>query len=425
MTFLAPWMAVAGLAAALGVVALHLLTTRRPPPAPLPTARFVPESDVRAVARAQRPTDLLLLALRAGAALLVGAAFARPLLDAPGPTVRSVVALEWSGAVADPAAALAAARSALGGGDALVVFDTAARVVERTAAVAALDTLGPPSVRRARLSPMFVAARRAAREIARGADSVRLVLITTNAVGAIDAASEALRDEWPGRVTVVPMRALADTAQSPRPSLVTALADDPLAPALAALPPRRGAHAVRIARAPLRTVDSSWVHETGEGRLLLSWPVDDAPTAADAVTAFAASGPVTLVAPLGRLELSAGRVVARWRDGTPAVTEQPLGSGCVRFVGVALPRGGDLTLRAPFESFLAALLEPCGGARTVSAPDSSVAWLMRDGSLAAGVALASTEGGSSWLPLLLVAVALTALVLEQFLRRRAALELSA
>ncbi len=60
MSFLAPWMMAAGVLAAMGVFALHLLTTRRPPAVMLPTARFVPESEVRAVARASRPTSTAL-----------------------------------------------------------------------------------------------------------------------------------------------------------------------------------------------------------------------------------------------------------------------------------------------------------------------------------------------------------------------------
>ena len=77
MTFLAPlWLAVAAIAAGV-VFALHLITTRRPPAAPLPTARFVPGGDARAASRASRPTDVPLLLLRVLALVLLGAAVAR------------------------------------------------------------------------------------------------------------------------------------------------------------------------------------------------------------------------------------------------------------------------------------------------------------------------------------------------------------
>src|SRR5262245_53869585 len=124
MSWLVPWLVGAGAIAALGIVALHLLTTRRPPPAPLPTARFVPESEVRAVSRARRPTDLLLLALRVLAVMAIGAAFAQPVLDAVGPRVRTIHAVDWSTSVADPGAALQSAVDALGEGDALILMDS-------------------------------------------------------------------------------------------------------------------------------------------------------------------------------------------------------------------------------------------------------------------------------------------------------------
>jgi hypothetical protein len=48
------WLAVAGVAA-LGAVALHLLTRQRPRATPLPTARFIPDRPARAPSRAIRP----------------------------------------------------------------------------------------------------------------------------------------------------------------------------------------------------------------------------------------------------------------------------------------------------------------------------------------------------------------------------------
>ena len=57
-----PWLFGAALAASAVVAALHLLSVRRPPELLLPTARFLPERDVRAISRTRRPSDLLLLA---------------------------------------------------------------------------------------------------------------------------------------------------------------------------------------------------------------------------------------------------------------------------------------------------------------------------------------------------------------------------
>lgn len=443
MTLLAPWMFAAGVTAALGVVALHLLTTRRPPPALLPTARFVPESDVRAVSRASRPTDLLLLALRALAVLAIGAAFARPVPDAPGPRVRTVVALEWTRAVADTAEARRAARTALGApgtagtagteGTALVVFDSSARVM-RGDPLAALDALGALTGARGDLSPVFIAALDAARSIARGADSVRLVVVSAMEGGALDAATVSLRDSWPGRVEFVRLTAAADTARSPRPSLVTSLVDDPLAPALDRLPARRGGHTVRIVRPARegstalgdREVASGGLQRwTAGGGVVILWPRASGPSVPDAVTAFGAGAPATLVAPLARLAVPDGRVIARWRDGTPAATESAVGEGCLRQVGIGLPLAGDVTLRRPFAELLAVLVEPCGGARALAIPDSALAWLTADGPLAAGSALAGSSGADRSLSLALLIGAGLLLVAEQLLRRRPAREVAA
>lgn len=425
MSFLAPWALVAGVLAALGVVALHLLTTRRPPEASLPTARFVPEADVRAVARASRPTDLLLLALRALAVLAIGAAFAKPVLDAPGPAVRSVFAIELVSGVAASAfeSALAGVRERAADGDAFVLFDTAARNVSRDA----LDTLTVPAgaPRIAVLSPMLVVARDAAAEIARGADSIRLVIVSSLAPEGVDAATLAWRTAWPGRVELVRLSGAADTLAAPSIELRSALADDPLAPAIAALPRARGAHAVRIVRGVVTAADTAWLITT-QG-VIVAWAVApderESPVRADAVTAWGGIAGVapTLVAPLARLDAGEGRVIARWRDGTPAASEAHVGEGCVRTVGVGIPLAGDLTLRSPFGHFLEAMVVPCGGHRSAAVPDSLLAWLTGEGALASASALQAGAEQSSPLTLWLLVLAVALLGAEQFVRRRPAL----
>jgi hypothetical protein len=412
MTLLAPVVLLLGALAAAAVVALHLLTTRRPPPVMLPTARFVPVSEARAVARARKPTDLLLLALRALTALLIGLAFARPVLDAPGPSVRTVVALEVSRAVADPSAAEAAARAALGEGGALVVFG-------REAAEWSTDSLPiAAGAAHGSLSTALVAARRVGAEIARGADSVRLVVVSTLAEGSVDAATAALRAGWPGRIELERVVAVVDSAQAPELQLRTMLADDPLAPAVAALPAGRGAHEVRIVRGVPGAADSAWVQ--GADRVLVLWPVraDAAVAAAGVVTLGRA--PIPLVAPLARGDVPrTGAVVARWNDGAPAVTEDRHERGCVRHVGVGIPLAGDLTLRAPFVRFLTAMVEPCGGARTAPMADSRVQWLTAAGPLASARALAAeAPAESNRLAVWLLAVAVLLLLVELAVRYR-------
>ncbi len=432
MSFLAPWMMVAGVVSALGVFALHLLTTRRPPAVMFPTARFVPESDVRAVARTSRPTDVLLLVLRALAVLAIGAAFAQPVPDAPGAQVRTVVALEWTTAVVDIESARRQAKGYLARGNALVVFDTAARELPPEA----LDTLSAPSplLRRATLSPMFVRAHDAGTRIARGADSVRLVILSGVSADGLDAATPAWRAAWPGRVEVVRLPVQADTLTAPTLEVSGVFADDPLQPALAALAALRsgrGAHGVRLARAEATAADSAWAREVS-GAVLVLWPATAAsadvaregsidPRADTVVNAGVVAldgGEATpLVAPLMRRAVPEGRVVARWRDGTPAVTERVYGNGCVRSVGVGIPVAGDLTLRPPFAHFLEAMLAPCGGARRAVLPDSALPWLHAEGRLADGPMLAAAATTSSPLTKWLLVLAMLLLAVEQVVRR--------
>lgn len=442
MSFLTPFpLMLAALAAAI-VVALHLLTTRRPPPLMLPTARFVPVAEARAVARASKPTDLVLLALRALALLLVGAAFARPVMDAAGPSVRAVVLLERSRAVADPAQALERARAEAGEGGAVVVFGAEAREAsgDSLAALAAAAASGDASVHAfgdvtsGSLSAAFIAARAAAARIAPGADSVRLVVVSPLVAGSVDAATRSLRESWPGRVELVRVAARVDTARGAAAELLTPLADDPLAPAIARLGGISGGDGVRIQRGPSTSADSAWVR--GGDRVLLVWPARfEAPVRAMAVTALSdRDSSVTVVAPFARLPLAGDttRVIARWNDGAPAVTQRALGAGCVRDVGVGVPLAGDITLRPPFARLLDALAVPCIGRTRAPLADSLVSWLgptATDDVAAtptptptplalARLVAAEDSTRSSRLPAILLAIALAALAAEQVLRRR-------
>ncbi len=418
MSFLAPLALVLGIAGAIGVVAVHLLTTQRPPRETLPTARFVPLVEARAVARSRRPTDLLLLAIRALVVLLIGAAFARPVLDAPGPRVRSVVLLDVSGSVADPAAAAARAGEALGEGGALVLFDTAARIVSPDSLSGGVDPSGRRPPARAALSPALVAARKVAGQVARGADSLRLVIVSPMTEGMTDAATAAFRAAWPGRVEIVRVAGVADTARSDAPELITTLADDGLRPALDRLPRGRGSHRVRIVRRAPTAVDTLWTRDAGH--LLIVWPLVAGEPLADAVTVPGAGG-VTVVAPLVRGAVpTSGQVLARWRDGAPAVVESPLGAGCERWVAIGVPLAGDLTLRAPFAQLTEALVVPCGGRRRSAMPDSVVAHFAGSGTLAPARLLANETALDAGLPAWLLALALVALGAEWLLRRRVA-----
>lgn len=413
MTLLAPWVFALGAALALVVVALHFLTTRRPPARVLPTARFVPVAEARAVSRASRPSDVLLLVLRVLAVLLVSAAFARPVLDAPGPQVRSVVLVDVSRAVADTAAAMDSARAQLTEGGALLPF-------------------GGGDAAQVSLSAALVRGQREAARVARGADSVKLVVVAPFTQAQFDAATLSLRERWPGALTLVRVPTRSDSAVSAVPQLVTSLADDPIAPALGALPARRGAPAVRIVRAQASVSDSAWVRNSGG--VLVEWPLSAGDARADGVVltgaaSRAAAGdtrdaaPTALVAPLVRLAVpSSALVQARWRDGTPAVVEDTLGAGCIRHVGVGLPLAGDLTLREPFVRFLARMVAPCGVETGAVLSDSSLAVFAanaRGTSVAASLLVTATSAETRLAAWLLVA-ALCLLLGEWALRVRGA-----
>lgn len=413
MTFLAPWVFPWGAAAAAAIVALHLLTTRRPPTAALPTARFVPEADLRAVARAARPADLLLLALRLLAVLAVTLAFAQVVFDKPGPSQRAVVALEWTTAVADPEAARATARAALGESGALVLFDTAARRV----APEVLDTLSRPTVRRAAWSPMFWLAAEAAHSIARGADSIQLVVVGTARRDAFDVASRNIRSAWPGRVDFRELAARRDSSGAARAELRTPLDDDALAPALRGWDARRGTHPLRVRRGAPTAADTAWARSTPNA-VLAHWPLaDDAEPAADGAVAFGERA-APIVSPLVRLDVAPGHAVARWRDGDVAATELAIGEGCVKSVGVGIPSAGDLTLRAPFADFLDALLAPCGGYVGAALPDSTLDWLRGPERLASARQMLQGSTEESPVTPWLLVLAAAALVAEHLLRRR-------
>ena len=202
MTFLAPlWIGVAAIAA-LGVTMLHLITTQRPPVTLLPTARFVPGGEARAAARAARPTDLVLLLLRIAALMMLGLAFAHPIIRGRTLTTVHVVVLDRSRS-AGPSAA-DSARAIWRVGDGLVVFDSSARLI-RGAASDSLRANIPAALiaPRGSLSAAVVAARQAARDVAPHTDSVELVIVSPVTDDELDAATSMLVAAWPGRVRLI------------------------------------------------------------------------------------------------------------------------------------------------------------------------------------------------------------------------------
>jgi hypothetical protein len=419
VTFLAPWaLAIGGLAAA-GAVLLHLVARQRPAAYLFPTTRFIPDRRTLVSRVATRPRDLLLLALRVLLLLSAAAAFARPVL-APAHDARArVILLDRSRAVASPAQAIAQARSLLADGvpTRLIAFDSAAGVA--LDARAALDSLAADSSRASAaigsISGALVAARRAAPRFASAADSVELVLLSPVSAEELDAATDTLRARWPGRIDLVRVPGRVDSAQAW--SLDRALdVDDPLTPALRRARVAATPTAVRVRRTAPSRADSAFAR--AGGTLVLWDTVGMVPR-----PAALAMGDDVLVAAMGRGAAPGGRTLARWSDGAPAASEQPLGAGCVRHVAVGVPLAGDLPLRPTFQRIARGLVAPCGQEGSLAPADTAaLARLAGVGAQATGRSLAADQRSPSPLVPWLLGLALACAIVELLVRARMAPE---
>lgn len=444
MTLLAPIYFLAALGAAAGVVAIHFIVTRQPPSTALPTARFVPQSTVRVVT-VSRPRNLLLLLLRVLTILLIGLAFARPVLRPDRRPVARIVLADVSRAVGEIQEVRDSARSLLGDRDVLVAFDDAARVVR----VAPADSAArlERSTSAGRLSAGLVAALRTAAGLRAEADSIELAIVSPLRRDEVDGATEALRALWPGRIRIVRVAAGADTLAIPVGARVRAENENDavaLAARLAGVTGVAGDSAVRIVRGKATPEDSAWA--AAGRRTLVRWPADGAPPGwrerarPDTVGAVIA-GTAALVYPLERrwepvaaetasvanassesgsphAAAPAWRVAARWVDGEPAAVERAIGTGCIRDVAIPVPGRGDLAFRPAFGQLVRALAVPCEAVAGSSAlDDEAVERLAGSGPLAPREAIAEPESTPSPLvPWLFALAALLALV-ELWARR--------
>ena len=424
MSFAAPWFLAAGAVAALALTALHFFARQRPQRAvPFPTARFVPERPARAPARSSRPSDLLLLALRLAALLLIAAAFARPTLTAARAPRLRVLLVDRSRAVASGSAARDSALAYFRDGDLLVVFDSAARLID----AAPRDTLRTLALTAARgsLSAAFVAARRAGALAALRADSVELVLISPLSLEEWDAATAAVRAEWPGGARVVGVGLVPPDLERRAVEVRGAGGEDGLTAGLGARRSalgNRNSNSVRVVRGSATAADSVWAAEAG--RVLVRWPAARASGEADSAGALV-MGDDVVVGPFARLKLpSAERrvprpaVTARWGDGVPAVTETRFGAtSCIRDVGILLPERGDLVLRESFGRVVEGLVAPCGGGRDGRGiGDSLLRVLAGSASIATARALARDGMGGKWTAFWMLLGALLLMMAEYPLR---------
>ena len=361
MTFLAPGFLAAGAAVAGAIVLLHFLARRRPRPAMLPTARFVPDRPARWPSRAPRPTDLLLLGLRVLAVMAIATAFAEPVREPDRAATARIVLLDRSRGVGDERAlrdsVLAVARER----DVIVAFDTSFRVIPSQIQ----DTVGSltRSAARASLSAALIVAERVAATIRDQADSLELIIVSPFAAEAWDEATPTLRARWAGRARLIGIpRAIGDSSSAAID--VRAPRSDPVS--AAATPFLRAGNArARIVRASAGAEDSAWARMSGH--VLVLWPrqrTGDSPTAEGV-----AAPDVVVVAPLVRHTIDAqrARVLARFADGAPAVVERPWGEGCLRDVAFDLPATGDVPLRESVRRLMGVVAGPCETDEPVSA----------------------------------------------------------
>jgi len=467
LTLALPAFLAAGALAMLVPLGLHLIRRRPPTRAPLPTARFLAE-DPRNAVRVSRPTDLPLLVLRMLLLLLLGLALSRPSwIPAPEGT-STVVLLDRSAAMRGEGwrAALGEARGALLDAEGtargeLVMFDSAAvRVPRHEITPALFDSLlvAGATDRAADYGMALRAIPVSAREL-RGADSVRVRMISALADGWTPGLAPLRRAAWPGAIDVarVPMsRAAADSAPAPAeaPGALTLSSRgggfaaaalgaagmeggraDPQAPLAAE------ASVYLLMDPPSESTARRLLEEVQDGATLIVTPAAAGPLRASLPwTGGLAVGEtgggamwfgaeLELAGAAGRVEtgeaVEGARVLAAWEDGRPAAVAKGMGDGCIVFVGAEL-EGGELPFQAEYPAALARLARGCAADR----PDEAAARPLDPGAIAvlrgrgptalAASAVGASEAGVALGRWVLAAALLVALVETLLAYRRRA-----
>ena len=416
MTFLAPGFFFAALAVAAAVVALHFIVTRQPRAAILPTARFVPDTRATTVARDKRPSDLPLMILRVLTVVAAGAGLAKPVLTPSRGADARVILVDVSRSARDVAAIRDSVRALYRDGDAVVLFDSSARLVGGNVR----DTLAAlaPSALRGNLSAALIAALRAGSNLRDRADSLELALVSPFAREEFDAATDSIRSLWPGKARLVRIgQPSADTSYNR--VVMQADANDPLQITVAL---------TRVPGTGYQEPGTGY-QEPGTGRNLINWPGSSRPSFAverskrDTVGGVIADrSPV--VSTFERRwtfpsdSLRGADVIARWVDGQPAAIEKPDGTGCIRSVAIPVTPVGDFVIRKDFVRFVSSLSGPCAATTAlIPADPAAVAKLERKGSLAPRTAFQPLTDARSDLAPWLLALALACAVAELFLRR--------
>lgn len=420
MGFVAPYFLWIGAGISAMVVALHLIVTRQPKAEVFPTARFVPESPVQAVSRATRPTDLLLLLLRALSIMSVAAAFARPVITPDRESVARVILADISRSSASLEEVHDSAAKYFRRTDVLIGYDSVPRVITQPDSLLRETSRGHTGS----LSPALVAAIRSAASLRERADSISLVIVSAFPATSWNAATDTIRSLWPGAVTIVRVKAKPDAVVStPLPVSHDFSAEDPLrfGVSLASSLPR--AQKVRIVRG-----DAVLPTSADSGEVLLHWPIETRPmfsrqTGGKAHGALVV-GQTVLVAPFKTNwefppdSLRGATVLARWADGEIAAIQRNTGSGCIRSANVPVAAKGDLVIRPEFVAVVQKLMSACDN-RERSASLSGAALLRLKGGSAAAPRAAFPASSTQQSPLSLWFLLATIVLLfgEQFARR--------
>jgi hypothetical protein len=426
MTFLAPGFLWAAALVAAGIVALHFIVTRQPRASILPTARFVPDSAATAIVRDPRPSDLLLMLLRVVIVLAAGAALAKPVIKPSRQADARVFMMDASRSVANVSEAADSVKKLYRAGDAIIVFDSAARSL----GVSGSDSLA--SIRRVEargnLSAALIASLREGSVVRDRADSLELVIVSPFAEEEHDAATDSIRKLWPGRARLVHVVARVDSAPVGAGVIeLRSSSDDPLAVSVSLASKQQPRATIRIMRnASLSAEDMAWA--SGDGHVLATWPSDGRPLFSVGRTPVDQSGGILsgdtrLIAGFERRwkfttdSLGAARVIARWADGEPAAVERGIGKGCIRSVAIPVMAVGDLVIRPEFIALVREIAAPCGESRSTTPLASTIASLGGRGPLATNDAFAARRDIPSPLAPWLFGIALAAALAELVVRR--------
>jgi len=392
--------------AAAGVIAVHLLSWRRPQPRVLPTARFVPAAAQRALSRRLQPSDLGLLALRLLAVLSIGLAVAGPAFSLRQPGVARVIVADRSRSVAS----LVEVRDSVDGlsegvaTSRVILFDSLPVIASNDAW---RDSSG--SVVRGNLDAALIAGVREAAALRSRFDSVEVVVVSPLVAEEVSAGTAGIVAAHGRPLRHVRVR--ARTVSAP-PVLASSTLPPPTDPVGAALrlawdtPPSW----LRVTRGPMTPAESA---HAMRGGLVIVWPVDSRSSPAGNGI-LSATGAV--VGAFTRTGEPTGTPVAWWSDGRPSAAQETLGAGCVRTVAIGLPVAGDAVLRPAFQRLVRDLSVPCDWRDDRVLEASELAWLTPPAESTSAEARATV--GSPFTRRLLLLLALVALAAEWRLRRR-------